>query len=254
VTVAQFHHPAFPQPATPTAAIWRYLTRSKFEWLVKEGRLFFPNAANLGDPLEGTQPIGDANWWRELGRQAASDDQRQIIANNHHRISRFARAYRTRYYVSCWHINEAENPAMWDQYAPGLESIAIRTTVAKLRLALPAYIEIGVVRYIDYAVERLPTLNMFQYITHKNKAFEHEQELRAVALHPILDGPDKQHFESNFFESVWQPGTFVFAPAVDLAALVEDVVLRPDAPALFAQDIDALRAKSPLPALRRASW
>ncbi|QQG65629.1 DUF2971 domain-containing protein [Desulfobulbus oligotrophicus] len=182
--VEQVHHPAFPQPANPHAPIWRFLTRHKFEWMVKEGRLFMPNAAHLGDPLEGTQPVGGSNYWQALVDGAASEEQRRTIEHNRQLISRVAAAFRTRYYVSCWHLNDALNPEMWTLYADNSESVAVRTTVSKLRAALPAYVDIGVVRYIDYTTERLPTLNMLEYITHKNKIFEHESEVRAVAMYP----------------------------------------------------------------------
>ena len=58
VPLARVHHPAFPQPTDPEDAVWCYLTSDKFKWMVKEGRLFMPNAAHLGDPL-----ALDTNGW-----------------------------------------------------------------------------------------------------------------------------------------------------------------------------------------------
>jgi hypothetical protein len=252
--VERVHHPAFPQPANPDAAIWRYLTRSKFEWMVNEGRLFMPSAAHLGDPLEGTQPKGNSNWWQSLADQAASEEQSRTIEHNRQLISRFAAAFRTRYYVSCWHVNEAINPEMWKLYADNPDSVAVRTTLAKLRTALPAYVDIGLVRYIDYAIDRLPTLNMLEYITHKSKLFEHERELRAVAMHPVVEGLDQQHFRTNHFEGEENPAFRVFAPPIGLAGLVDSFFVHPKAPDPFLEEVRSLCREHELAIPQRAVW
>ena len=252
--VEQVHHPAFPQPANPDATIWRYLTRSKFEWMVNEGRLLMPSAAHLGDPLEGTQPTGDSNYWQSLVDHAASEEQKRTIEHNRQLISRFAAAFRTRYYVSCWHLNDMLSPDMWTLYADSPESVALRTTIAKLRAALPAYIDIGMVRYIDYAVDRLPTLNMLEYITHKSKLFEHESELRAVAMHPIVEGLDQQHFRTNHFEAEINPGFRVFAPPANLATMLDSVFVHPKAQAPFFEEVRSLCQTHGLPVPEPAAW
>lgn len=252
--VEQVHHPAFPQPTSTEARFWRYLTASKFKWLVNESRLFMPSAAHLGDPLEGTQPKGDANYWRSLVDRAASDEQRRTIEHNHQLISRFAAAFRTRYYVSCWHVNEAISPEMWKLYADSSDSVAVRTTYAKLRSALPAYVELGLVRYVDYAVDRLPTLNMLEYITHKSKVFEREQELRAVAMHPVVEGFDQQHFRTNHFEAEDNPEFRVFAPPVELSEIIESTFVHPEASEPFFQEVRSLYADHGLPIPERAAW
>jgi hypothetical protein len=251
--VEQIHHPAFPQHANPDTVIWRYLTPNKFEWMVNEGRLFMPNAAHLGDPLEGTQPAGDSNWWRSLASLAASEDERRTVEYNCDLISRFAVAFRTRYYVSCWHINEVVNHDMWKLYADSPESVAIRSTVAKLRAALPDYVDIGMIRYIDYDVDRLPSLNMLEYVTHKNKFFERERELRAVAMHPVVEGLAQQHFRTHHFQAD-NNSCRVFAPPIDVSALVDSIFIHPDAPEFFLKTMCSLCEKHGLPIPPRAVW
>lgn len=212
-----------------------------------------PSAAHLGDPLEGLQPLGDKGWWGGLAAAAATDDERKVIEHNRELLSRFAAAFRTRYYVSCWHMNADVNPDMWRSYASQPDSVALRTTYAKLRAALPAYVGIGMVRYIDYAKERLPTLNMFEYITHKNQCFAHERELRAVAMHPVIEGLDQQHFRSHHFESEKSTSFRVYAPEVDLGQLLEAVVLHRDAPEDFGEIVASLCIKAGLPAPTRSA-
>lgn len=252
--IEQVHHPSFRWPANSDAAIWRYMTAEKFEWMVDEGRLFMPSVARLGDPLEGTQPKGDLDWWCSLADRAISEKERHTIENNRQLISRFVAAFRTRYYVSCWHLNESINPEMWRLYADNPESVAVQTTFVKLRAALPAYIDIGMVRYIDYAVGRSPTFNIFEYITHKNQLYEPERELRAVAMHPVVDGFDQQHFRTNHFKTATNPAIRIFAPPIKVAALVEAVFIHPEAPGHYVKGVRFLCQEHRLPIPRRAEW
>jgi len=238
----EVQHPAFPVPAHSSIKLWRYLDWFKFEWLVREQRLFMPNAAHLGDPLEGTQPLGDATWWDRLAAAAKTDAERETIQHNKHLILKFATAFRTGYYISCWHMNERENPLMWKQYTRSPKAVAVQTTFARLRTALPLFVGIGMVRYINFTVDRLPTLNMFEYITHKNQCFSSEAELRAVAMHPVVEGLDQQQFREQHFQLEENPAVRVYAPPVRISELIEQVRLHPDSPGEFARSVEALCA------------
>jgi hypothetical protein len=240
-------HPAFPEPTNTQVTLWRYLDAFKFKWLATEKRLFMPSAANLGDPLEGIQPPGQNDWWLTRAGSAQSEQERETIKHNRQLLARFAAAFRTRYYVSCWHMNEGENPRMWAQYAKSSDAVAVRTRFTRLRATLKPYVRIGIVRYIDYSTERLPTLNMFEYITHKNMPFAEEQELRAVAMHPVIEGLDQQHFRKHHFPSESDPDFLVYAPPVNLQELVEAVVLHPQASQNFATEVRELCAVAGLP-------
>ena len=219
--------------------------------MVTEDRLFMPAAAHLGDVLEGTQPPGDDHWWQTQADNASSAEQRGIIEHNRELISRFAAAFRTLYYVSCWHVNEKMNMEMWKLYANNPESVAICTTFGKLRAELPAYVDIGLVRYIDYSKECLPTLNMFEYITHKNKCFELEKELRAVAMHPVVEGLDQEHFQAHHFEDENNPESRVYAPQIINSDLISCVFVHPEASSDFSNHIEALCDKNGIPKPQR---
>jgi hypothetical protein len=82
MTEQPYIHPAFPQPDDPSAVIWRYMDASKFEWLVDCARLFMPNADRLGDPLEGSTPPGELEWWRREAANAETEETRRIIEYN----------------------------------------------------------------------------------------------------------------------------------------------------------------------------
>jgi hypothetical protein len=103
------------------------------------------------------------------------------------------------------------------------------------------------VRYLDYANERLPSLNLFEYITHKNVSFCFESEVRAVALPPATDGLGAAHFQESHFESETQRDFLVFAPPIDIVSLIHGVVLHPASHPAFAQKIRSMCEKSGLP-------
>ena len=151
-------------------------------------------------------------------------------------------------------MNKKINPEMWTRYANDNESIAIRTTFSKLSDVLPCYVEIGMVRYIDYRTERLPTLNMLEYITHKNIQFESEQEIRAVAMHSIVEGLDREHFQTHHFEGEDDPELRVFAPPVPLQEFVDAVFVHPKAPEGFFENVRSLCEQNNIASPERAEW
>ena len=206
-----------------------------------------PAAHFLGDPLEGTTPDGHLEWWHTQAKNAASEEQRQIIEKNKELLSAFARAFRPNYYVSCWHMNERENKDMWRCYTKSPKAVAVKTTYRALRASLPEYVLIGMVRYIDYTTERLPSLNMFEYITHKNINYRFEQEVRAVALPPATEGLGRSHFQKNHFESETQKKFLIFAPEIDISSLIHSVVLHPDSTPEFAETILSACENAALP-------
>ena len=240
-------HPAFPQPDDLAARIWRYMDREKFEWLVNEGRLFMPAAGELGDPLEGSTPAGEVDWWIRQAENANDDEARRIIAHNRNFLSIMATNLRSNHYVSCWHMNPTENRAMWGCYTHHPEAVAIQTNYAVLRAELPHFVQMGLVRYIDYATARLPTMNMLEYITHKNEYYRSEAEVRAVVTPSFLPQVDQDAFNDNYFQLESRPGFCIYAPRVNLATLIQRVILHPNATSIFETAMADLCSANGLP-------
>jgi hypothetical protein len=252
MTTEIYQHPAFPQPDDPQAVLWRYLDFDKFTWLVTERRLLMPAAEQLGDPFEGTTPQGELDWWRDLAAKADTEEQRKIIEANRVKLSQFAMGFKGHYYVSCWHMNQHENDAMWKAYTSGPRSAAIRTTFAALRACLPSYVDIGMVRYLDYVNGRLPTMNMFEYIMHKRIQLSFEQEIRAVAFGLLSDELGGAEFRENLFEKEGNAGFRAYAPPIDLTRLIHGVVPHPRATPEFITEVTALCANHSLPSPGRS--
>jgi hypothetical protein len=73
-----------------------------------------------------------------------------------------------------------ESAAMWKIYTITKESIAIRSTFAKLRDRLDENCFIGTVKYIDYETDFFPHGNVLYPFVHKRKSFAYENEIRAL--------------------------------------------------------------------------
>lgn len=241
-------HPSFPQPSNLGARVWRYLDFSKFYWLVREHRLFMPAAHLLGDNFEGCTPAAELKWWDEQAEQAKAESDKAIIRANRRTLSEFARTFQQQYYVSCWTMSEYEDVAMWERYAgKSGEAVAIYTDYRSLRRALPPNTLLGIVRYIDYDVERLPTMNLFDHIMHKRVEFAVEREVRAVACPVYQQSNETAGVSAAWFSKEDDQSFQVFAPLIDLGLIVQGIVLHPAANQKFADSVAALTATNKLP-------
>lgn len=243
MTYQPYQHPAFPRPLNLNAVIWRYMDVSKFVDVVEHSRLYMARADLLRDDHEGTTPLAELEHWRDLLECAETEEQRQIIRANREQLSEFAQIFRPTYYVSCWHMAPDENVAMWDRYVQSNDAIAIGSTFVRLRSVLdPRVIEVGMIRYIDYDKQRLPSLNQLQLIMHKRHFFRDEREVRAVMWSMT---PERARVEPFL-----TPDGRGFLAQIDPKALIERVVLHPRIKSKSVSRIAALCSAVGLPAPR----
>ncbi|WP_453977977.1 hypothetical protein [Brevundimonas sp. Marseille-Q4549] len=241
-------HPSFPQPESPSVSLWRYMDFPRFEWMAENERLFIPTADNLGDPLEGTTPQAEIDWWdRELAN-ADTEERRKTILHNRSFFAHFAEAFRKNYYVTCWHMNEFENNVMWGAYTRTKEAVAIRTTYGDLQRNLPAFALLGVVRYLDYSSQPLPDrTNMFEWIMHKEALYAGECEVRAVIFPPHDEAYGLADFNAHHFTKIDDPNFRLFAPPINLSEIVQQVIIHPEAAPEFREKVEALCRSKGLP-------
>lgn len=226
--IPNYQHPAFPQPDDLNALIWRYMAIEKFEWLVSERRLFMARADLLGDDHEGTTPTAELKLCCTAAEQAEDEHQRRTLENNRTQLSEYAKDFRQSYYVSCWHMAPDENVAMWERYVKTPDAVAIKTSYSTLRGQLQRMIiklgGLGVVRYIDYERQGLPSVNMLQLITHKRHFFADEREVRAVVC-TMIQGEIRREYIDPCLTADGRG----FTPPVDPQRLVQGIVLHPQA-------------------------
>lgn len=228
-------HPAFRAPEDPDAAVWRYLDFAKFVWLLDQRRLSMPHCRLMEDPFEGSTPLAQLERM-EAAAAAAPASERAAAKRRIERLRALARDFRRGYFVSGWHMNDVESEAMWKLFSASNNAVALRSTFARLRRALPPYVGVGVVRYIDYRTEPLPELDLFQWIMHKRKSFAHEREVRAVAS---LHTPD----ERGGAEIRANADAAGYYPEIDVPALVESVHVHPLAEPWFVDLVRRLVAR-----------
>jgi hypothetical protein len=233
-------HEAFKTPS-PDAVVWRYMSLAKLLSLVESSRLFFCYADRLGDPYEGTLPLA---MHRDAKRDMTPEAWDQMLQG--YRQLRRVTA------VNCWHMGDHESAAMWQLYAPTGEGIAVRSTVGRLAASLPqtptphlqshANIFIGRVHYVDYEKERIPRGNAYWPFVHKRRSFEHERELRVLTIaHP----PEPQPTEGDR-DDVDVAGVAV---PIDVAGLVDEVLVAPSAPRWFENLVRGVLARLGLDAI-----
>jgi hypothetical protein len=236
-------HARFETPADPTAPIWRYMDFAKFVSLLHRQALFFPTAASLGDPYEGSYPAANVrlrpSWY---GEHAANAMETQV------RPEKLRRLHTT--LISCWHMNEVESAAMWHLYAKEGYGIAIRSSYTRLRQAIstaqPFYI--GVVKYLAYESDPMPEGNLFDPFLHKRTSFAHERELRVITERYVAPGTT-----TTWRLSEGPPPYFGDYIPTDLGALVESVYLAPSSPHWFVDAVSAAADRFGLTAAVRRS-
>jgi len=242
-------HPAIQQPADPTVSIWRYMDFAKYVALLRDRALYFARLDTLGDPFEGSLSRLEYEYWKKVAQEDEAKGQLPIEWRGRYFdvLLDGARRSRKTSYVSCWHINGGESEAMWRLYSASECAIAIRSTYQHLERSLPSTYEaaehwgpyLGVVQYADYHVDNLPQGNMFHYIMHKRRSFQHEQECRAVVWR---SGPKislvpvpPEHVYTKY-----PPGINVPIPLQDL---IEVVTVSPSSPGWFAQTVAELTTR-----------
>lgn len=243
--IPELQHPAFPQPADQNATIWRYIDIDKLRFLILNRRLYMARADTLGDDFEGTTPAAESERWRRLIAEAAGAHERATLEANRQMLTENAVAFRDAYYVNCWHTAEDENVAMWDRYVATTSSVAVRTTYSSLREQLEPrqLIYLGLVRYIDYDAQTLPSFNMLQRISHKRHFYRDEREVRAVLC--SIAPPE---IGARYIEPFITSDRRGFLQPVDAVRLIKGVVLHPKSTSSFMEEVTKLCKQEGLPA------
>ena len=230
------YHPKDYQVPSPDTELWRYVDFPKFVSLLDSRQLFFTRADKFEDHFEGARGFNfhkDAIYSSlkpQLTLKVKSELKKNgIIHPTDDEIEaglkieillllKTQQKKREEYFVSCWHANDMESEAMWKLYISAKnQGIAIQTTMERLCYSIGnSNFELGEVNYISYekplGVDSVP-------VWYKRKAFQHEQEVRAI---------------------IKESGTSLEGKAidVDLDILIDKVYVSPSAPTWFASLVE----------------
>jgi hypothetical protein len=193
--------------------IWRYMPLEQLFFLLSTGTLHFSPLCRMKDTSEGQLPKRAFEQTKAMLPPHFSQPGAAIDADT---MTNLSIAYRQRdACISCWYMDDSDNTAMWDEYAPR-NGAAIRTTVGRLHSFLSGCYDTNihmarVTYYEPHEEERYIDEAYFGslFIKHAER-FRHEKELRAVA------------YRTN-------DGRGVNVPVASIV-LIESLVLSPDLP------------------------
>lgn len=158
--------------------MWRYMTFSRFLWLLQCKKLWLSRADLLGDPWEIA--LAGNQLQRVIERHppttlplAAQETESAI-----ERSSRIIEKWRKTTFVNCWCASDHESHALWRIYCGSTEGIALETNFDKLRSSL-RNVDLFKVSYNAPGINlNTPTLN--DLVAKKRPMFEYEHEFRIV--------------------------------------------------------------------------
>jgi len=160
-----------------TQKVWRYLTFSRFVWVLQKRQLWLSRADLLGDPWEialaGDQlahmishaPSSTVSAWEK--RESAMQRAERIIP-----------MWRRETFINCWSALDHESHALWRIYCGAKEGVAIQTTFARLQSSIGSLPLLRVTYEIPGSRKQTPQL--LDLATKKRPMFEYEREVRIV--------------------------------------------------------------------------
>ena len=197
------------------AALWRYMSFTKFVSLMIKNALFFARADKLGDPFEGSLfPLDIAS--RPETHKGKPEEEYGLIGPFIEDLRRFT-------LVNCWHESEYESDAMWKLYSGDEDGIAIKTDFSSLIESLigDQPVHVGKVEYVDYSVSSVDEMETLLPFFRKRESFEHEKEVRAL----IMDGLPSGNVKNIIGQLPrYEVGTY---HDVNISTLVKEVVVSP---------------------------
>lgn len=231
--------------------LWRYVDFPRLYSLVTKKALYFTPGYVLRDlePYEFRVPVSlsasskDA-WIASYAKQFPDDTEGKKLFDSLEQGMEEHLLYMQG--ISCWHINENENNALWQVFVPG-GGVAIKTTLGRLKTSLNCRrrsIFADIVEYIDHDSEGYkthPSARGFEQIYHKAKFFEYERELRLALKYDqnikqfeLSDAATKEILPEQLEaitehltiqrEEFLRTGPFV---PVDLPTLIAEIVVGP---------------------------
>jgi hypothetical protein len=158
---------------TPTedTVVWRYMGFPRLMSLLETGKVWLSRADLLDDPREACLTEPEQNQIREHHGEKAEGFIRSL---EHERHATF---------LNCWHESNNESMAMWDLYGKESASVAVKSTIGRLKQSLgneQRAIHITRVKYFDWTTGASWPNNVLGMAVRKAEGFKHESEVRLV--------------------------------------------------------------------------
>jgi hypothetical protein len=167
--VAYEGHPRCDTPADNTV-VWRYMSFVRLMSLLESASLWLSRIDLLDDSREGRLTDLERSQIREHQGENAEEFVRNLERQRHTT------------FVNCWQENDRESMAMWDLYGRELGSVAVKSTIGRVKEALVGEgrsISIGRIGYLDWTQGSWPN-NVLGMAVRKAQGYKHESEVRLV--------------------------------------------------------------------------
>jgi hypothetical protein len=164
--------------------VWRYMSFSRFMWMLQTQRLWLARVDTLDDEWE--MALAGAQLMHTLGSHPINkrgDPPPEETPRE--RAKRIVDLWRRTTFVSCWSGCGRESHALWRIYCGPNEGVAIRTTLMDLKKVVPR-LDVHRVTYREIGVFR-QTPTREELVSVKRTAFEYENEIRVVATEDTQD-------------------------------------------------------------------
>jgi len=141
-------HSCLPLNHSDSEKIWRYMDFAKFVNLLNTKSLFFCRADRLDDKWEGIFPKKMIDKF-SLNKKFIKSDDGNEYSWCEWQIKKEARSH----LINCWHVSDHESDAMWKVYSSNKQSIAVQSTIGRLKGCFKKKAEriwIGEVEYVDF--------------------------------------------------------------------------------------------------------
>ena len=121
------------KPMANDAKVWRYMSFSRFIWLLQKKQLWLSRGDRLGDPWEIS--LAGNQLEHAISRHPISPITERLRPRETamQRSERINKLWRQRTFVSCWNASDHESHALWRIYCGSSDGVALQTTFGKLR-------------------------------------------------------------------------------------------------------------------------
>ncbi|MDP2431114.1 MAG: hypothetical protein Q8O33_03690 [Pseudomonadota bacterium] len=215
----------------------------KFETLLSEKSLFFPNANKLSDQYEVTIPDSTlASKRRHLENNGyKGDNLEEKMAAFHWETN----PIKDLVLANCWSVSQHESYALWKIYLGGEKNgVAIRSTLSSLKKAIinggdpyPEEFYMGRIKYRAHL--KYDELARLSIITTKKPFYDFEKELRVIIINnTLLDGGATPPYDISKGRSV----------NIDLSTLVHCIYVSPFSEPSYSRDVGSILKSSKLKA------
>lgn len=162
------------------------MRREEFALLVEKSALRFRSADSFADQWEGAYTRSRVQrreeLWEEYGMPPGARATVRELANHNRRAT----------FVNCWSCSDCECALMWQAF--GEDRVAVQSTGERLEAAVPNWVWLVPVLYIDHDSFDFPESHSLDVFGRKPREYEAEREWRLIvdrfpSEHPQLSVP-----------------------------------------------------------------